>query len=67
MSTLSTEAEACSNALRPNMARAIRALKPNTPPTMVNNVRRAPYRAPWVRASRLLGPGVSDRPMLASR
>ncbi|MNN46796.1 hypothetical protein D3C81_1611920 [compost metagenome] len=67
MRTSSTDDEVWSRAPRPNIARAIRQLKPVTLPVTVKSVRRDPYSAPWVSASRLLGPGVSARPMVAMK
>ena len=59
--------EALSSAPMPNSDRPISTTKPTAPPAMVNSVRRHPCKAPWVRASRLLGPGESDSPVVASR
>src|SRR3989344_5952683 len=60
-------AEACSRVPIPSIDKAINRVKPNTPPLTVNRVLRWPYKAPWLSASRPLGPGVSDRPNTAVR
>ncbi|CFW00478.1 Uncharacterised protein [Bordetella pertussis] len=51
----------------PSMDRPITSVKPSAPPVMVQSALRWPCIAPCVRASSVLGPGVSDSPMTAIR
>ncbi|MOA47212.1 hypothetical protein D3C78_1698280 [compost metagenome] len=66
-STVNAGPQAFSSALMPSIDKAIKAMKPTAPPAMVHRALRCPCNAPWVSASNVLGPGVIDRPMTATR
>src|SRR6185369_16306608 len=51
----------------PNMHSAMTRMKPIRPPVIVNSVLRPPCSAPCVKASRPLGPGVREIPMLVTK
>jgi len=63
---LSQTRDAFSSAPMPNSDKAMINKKPIEPPKRVCSVFRLPCSAPWVSASRLFGPGESDKPSAAA-